>query len=80
MVEAAFPNTGNTTWNLHPEPGMSIRDWFAGQALASGLVRFADQEPDWALEAMAAYEIADAMLALRAKATPVIASMEEDRG
>ncbi len=40
--------------------GMSLRDWFAGQALAT-------QEPHWSpkLRAKSAYEIADAMLAER---------------
>jgi hypothetical protein len=42
-------------------PGMTLRDWFAGQALASFV-------PDTAQnKAEAAYAIADAMLAERAK-------------
>ena len=48
--------------------GMTLRDYFAGQALANrDLVRLNSHEPDWRYEALAAYEIADAMLAERAK-------------
>lgn len=28
----AFPQTGNSTWSLEPSAGMTLRDWFAGQA------------------------------------------------
>jgi len=28
----AFPNTGNANWGLAADEGMSLRDWFAGQA------------------------------------------------
>lgn len=70
----AFPN-------CHPssEPGMTLRDWFAGQALAGGRAR--DTVPDWQLDAWFgktatsikreqivardAYALADAMLAAR---------------
>ncbi len=31
---AAFPCEGGEASGLHPSPGMSLRDWFAGQALA----------------------------------------------
>ncbi|MDD3134876.1 MAG: hypothetical protein PHF64_00095 [Methanoregula sp.] len=45
------------------EPGMSLRDWFAGQAMS----RFycGSQAPDWI--AAESYRIADAMLAEREK-------------
>jgi hypothetical protein len=61
------------------EGGMSLRDWFAGQSLAE-LVHGADSNGYWnpdnedvwpraALVAMAAYQIADAMLAERERRT-----------
>ena len=55
-------------------PGMSLRDWFAGQALTgilpstdneSGRSAFTETEPDWI--AQKAYELADAMLEARNK-------------
>lgn len=48
-------------------PGMSLRDWFAGQALAGVL---ADHTLRGTAKSFAekAYELADAMLAERAKA------------
>jgi hypothetical protein len=59
----AFPRPDwNGSWR-GPDtfPGMSLRDWFAGQALAS----FVPDTPQ--NKAEAAYAIADAMLAERAK-------------
>ena len=52
-------------------PGMTLRDWFAGQALV-GLAHDDDKCADprdwrWAELAVAAYRAADAMLAERAK-------------
>jgi hypothetical protein len=60
--------------DLYPAlPGMSLRDWFAGQALAglcaneSFLVEVGGiGDPD-EIVAAASYEFADAMLAARAK-------------
>lgn len=49
--------------------GMSLRDWFAGQALA-GIIACPGAEPDDASRdgcASLAYEFADAMIAERAK-------------
>lgn len=74
--EPAFPVEGKGStqtvrfWN----EGMSLRDWFAGQAI-SGLIGndivvrvFAKQYEPLAVNiAIAAYEIADAMLAEREK-------------
>lgn len=47
--------------------GMSLRDWFAGQALAGLLARGVDAGIPWGVLAEGAYRIADAMLAERAK-------------
>lgn len=51
-------------------PGMSIRDWFAGQALA-GMASISLEDGDmvmgWADMSKAAYRAADAMLAERQK-------------
>ncbi len=47
------------------EPGMSLRDWFAGQALAAVLMRHQSDNP--AHFAADAYFIADAMLETRNK-------------
>lgn len=43
-------------------PGMSLRDWFAGQALVTGYVQH-DGSPDKIAEW--AFQIADAMIAAR---------------
>lgn len=62
----AFPNTGNSNWNLRPAAGMTLRDWFAGQALPSIISAGTPTEGegtvfDWM--AADAYAFADAMLA-----------------
>ena len=44
--------------------GMSLRDWFAGQALA-GLVAATDRDGSKEVYAMDAYDLADAMLKIR---------------
>jgi len=55
----AFPITaGNQVYNQ----GMSLRDWFAGQALV-GATQIADNDHD--AMAREAYRYADAMLAAR---------------
>ena len=56
----AFPTNDITSRH----PGMTQRDWFAGQALA-GLAT--NEEWDTEYIAMVAYKTADAMLAERAK-------------
>lgn len=48
-----------------PMPGMSLRDWFAGMALATDCVEYADS--DMESVAKRAYEVADAMIAEREK-------------
>jgi hypothetical protein len=50
-------------WQL-PSPGMTLRDWFAGQAL-TGLLMANYQVDD--VVAREAYDAADAMLAAREK-------------
>ena len=42
-------------------PGMTLRDWFAGQALA-GLMASTDYEATWDQYGVDAYKIANAML------------------
>jgi hypothetical protein len=56
----AFPG-GRSKFDGRTYPGMSLRDWFAGQAL-SGLMAHVRYSPRDA--ARQAYDIADAMLAL----------------
>ena len=46
-------------------PGMSLRDWFAGQALANP--KICGDGSAWEVDARAAYAAADAMLAERDK-------------
>lgn len=64
---SAFPVPNDA--NVNGDPGMTLRDWFAGQAM-QGICAHVDS---WGLSvpgiADQAYEIADAMLAERAKAT-----------
>jgi len=60
---AAFPANPN---NSHCEPGMSLRDWFAGQALA-GVASRQNFHAVARAAAKEAYALADAMLAERSK-------------
>ena len=50
-----------SAWGIQGEPGMSLRDYFAGQAL----IALADQPGGSGWRATEAYLIADAMLAQR---------------
>ena len=70
----AFPTEGGDQSGLYPDPGMSLRDWFAGQALSDGAMYIADYMTDAArpeaineayVLARSAYLIADAMIAAR---------------
>lgn len=60
--------TGGSAEDSAAQTGMSLRDWFAGQALAGFIASWANQEknpqPDNA--ARWAYDYADAMLVHRA--------------
>lgn len=73
---SAFPlNTGNDpqAGAFNPEPGMSLRDWFAGQALSrivgarDSILRASWVEDPRQHFAEWAYAMADAMLVERAK-------------
>ena len=59
----AFPTDNTSTGYC----GMSLRDWFAGQALADCVAMLLDGYQDAATIASACYELAAAMLAERAK-------------
>lgn len=64
----AFPTPtvfGGNNGAVWGESGMSLRDWFAGQALAWCLNEFGGNAEDQTHYAAAAYEIADAMLEAR---------------
>lgn len=70
----AFPHDAGDFDN--PNPGMTLRDWFAGQAI-QGIMRTIDEAaragrlrgviPDQDTVALSAYQTADAMLAERKK-------------
>ncbi|WDA36429.1 hypothetical protein [Sphingobium sp. YC-XJ3] len=63
---SAFPVPNDA--NVNGDPGMTLRDWFAGQALAGMMASEAGIQPypqDWAAER--AFLIADAMLLERSK-------------
>lgn len=73
---AAFPHM-MATGHRDYAGGMSLRDWFAGQALpeiiriaSAGELEALDGERAGQAIARSAYEAADAMLAERAKAEP----------
>jgi hypothetical protein len=58
----AFPMTGEGCHNpLYSQPGMTLRDYFAGQTLAADYMG----DYEYAERAKAAYKAADAMLAAR---------------
>jgi len=58
----AFPHI-NHGGSILEAPGMSLRDWFAGQALAGLLANGGSQF--WEQDGINAYAAADAMLAAR---------------
>ncbi len=59
--EPAFP-TEQVTRHVGA-PGMSLRDWFAGQALVG--ICIGEGSSSWEQDAKNAYVVADAMLAVR---------------
>lgn len=66
--EPAFPSQScgsDGLPDMSANPGMSLRDWFAGQVLASAAA-LPSGEADCAYRARSAYQQADAMLAARA--------------
>ena len=61
----AFPRTGEGVGNpLYDEPGMTLRDWFAGQVVI-GVAAYAGGPVPPELLAKAAFGLADAMLEAR---------------
>ena len=61
--EPFVPQSSGVALNMHP--GMSLRDWFAGQALNHPCSQCDDAAERPAKAAAWAYELADAMLAAR---------------
>lgn len=66
----AFPSSNDVTvgeFVTHGHTGMTLRDWFAGQALTvlGNSELFKAEEPSDQTIAKAAYELADAMLHAR---------------
>lgn len=62
---AAFPIEGGVDSGLHADPGMRLRDWFAGQAMHFVLESTTIDDAQQGAEM--AYMVADAMLAAREK-------------
>lgn len=66
---SAFPVPAHPNYpRLGPQPGMTLRDWFAGQVITAFAAYGPKGHAPAQMVAAAAYEIADAMLAERAKA------------
>lgn len=66
----AFPFDEKNSYDgshYHSHEGMSLRDWFAGQALAGFVVRQSAAFSDAETGAKFAYRYADAMMAEREK-------------
>ncbi len=62
---------GDSYRQEHAQDGMSLRDWFAGQALHGVMANYSDDSIRWAglqlQMAELAYSLADAMLGERSK-------------
>lgn len=69
------PDGGGSAFPLSRESdrwcneGMSLRDWFAGQALVGLLAGGAEPGTSWSVVARGAYNAADAMLKVRNQPT-----------
>ena len=63
----AFPGHSRTQNDIPAPTGMSLRDWFAGQALA-GMCAANNPETSWNDDVNRAYALADAMLKARTNA------------
>jgi hypothetical protein len=64
----AFPvEMGSQANQYFSSQGMSLRDWFAGQALDTLINKSEDRDGGWCVHTVAAgaYALADAMLAAR---------------
>lgn len=61
----AFPLVGNREWNIRPEYGMSLRDYFATKAMQG--ICASGPSNEWTDDRIAdnAYRLADAMLKVR---------------
>ena len=60
---------GSSVEGSYMDKGLTLRDWFAGQALSGLAVDYINQPEDLTIEVMAkhAYTIADAMIEARGK-------------
>ena len=61
----AFPQNDATVNRINNLDGMSLRDYFAGQAMIGILASCQNAQPDIDVAAIAAYGYADAMLEAR---------------
>lgn len=68
LLEPAFPGPAQSSVPHDLHTGMTLRDWFAGQAMAPLITMYGQDSPDDELMTREAYQIADAMMAARAKA------------
>ena len=80
----AFPMPASETsiGGHYEQLGMSLRDWFAGQALAGWIASYGpeDGRPNPGACASIAYQVADAMIAARSESLPLSKGQEEGNG
>jgi len=62
---AAFPCEGGSDSGLYADAGMTLRDYFAGQALVALVTSRAVDHLNFNNQSMTAYKYADAMLEAR---------------